>query len=188
MRIISIIFISLVAFLSLCGTTAVAGDRVNILGFIRMEEGNFTFVDGDSFQTYKLRAYTDSAQQALSKLKNKDGISGIATLMDDTLLLESVEFVGLRRLLGCWQSSDKIETVVNFKDFSRVSFHLPESNSELTYAIAPSAGDTWRVFFSGKNSVVLGSLIVSDSKASIEFFDPDDGEITRVLNLQKVNH
>lgn len=187
MRFISIILISLVAFFSLCGAIAVAGERVNIHGSVRVENGNFTFIDKDSSETYSLRAYTDVALQALSKLKNKDNISGTATLVEQTLLLESVEFVGLHRLLGYWQSSDTTETLVNFKDFSRVSFHLPNSNSELSYAIAPSTGDSWRVFFAGKNSVVLGSLMVSDSVASIEFFDPNNGETTRVLDLQKVN-
>lgn len=160
-----------------------AGERVNILGFLQIEDGNYSFVDGDSSRPYKLRAYTESAKQALSKLKNSDGISGQATLVDDTLLLETVEFVGLRRLIGFWQSTN---TLVNFKDFTRVSFRLPNSSSELSYAVAPSTGNSWKVFFSGKNSVVLGSLVISDSHASIDLFDPNTGENTQHLDLQKV--
>lgn len=98
---------SLLAFL--ITDNAWATKKINIKGYLVLESDPYRFIEADTLKSYKLRAATDVAKKAIMKLNNFDGINGVATLYDDqTLLLESVEFVGLRRLLGKWKAEKEI--------------------------------------------------------------------------------
>lgn len=176
------VFLGLASSKSIADTTF--ADRVNLDGYVRITDGNIFFVESQTIKIYKLKAYTANAEEVLSKLKNFDHITGSARLVDDTLLLESVEFVGLRRLLGYWQSP---KVAIVFQSFQDVEFKLPSSKSEYKYAVSPSDGNSWRVFFSDQSSVTLGSLTVSENKASIELYDPETGETSQQFDLKKVS-
>ncbi len=185
MRLLIITLLSALIFLSLSSGQAIAQNSVIISGYVRIEGKNLFFVDAQTFKTFKLKAYTERAKQTLSQLKNLDGISGTGSVIGDSVLLDSIEFVGLRRLIGYWQTSN---TVVNFLDFSHVNFQLSSLTSTYKYAVSPFSDGSWRVFFSDKQSVVLGSLTVSENSASIDLFDPETGETTKHLELKKVSN
>lgn len=184
MKLFSIFAFFVFVFLGLAGTKSIAAERMALDGYVRMTGENIFFVESQSVKVYKLKAYTSSAEEVLSRLKNFDHITGSARLVDDTLLLESVEFVGLRRLIGYWQSP---KVAVIFENFHDVAFKMPSSKSEYKYAVSPSEGNSWRVFFSDQSSVTLGSLTVSENKASIELYDPETGETSQQYDLKKVS-
>ena len=184
MKWFSIFAVSILFFLGLAGSKSAASERVALDGYVRITDGKIFFVDSESLQSFKLKAFTASADAVLIQLKNFDHLTGVATRVDDTLLLESVEFVGLRRLLGYWQSP---KVAVVFQNFVDVEFKLPYSKSDYKYAISPSGGNSWKVFFSDQSSVILGTLSVSETKASIELYDPETGETSQYIDLKKVS-
>ncbi|PIS11548.1 MAG: hypothetical protein COT73_03410 [Bdellovibrio sp. CG10_big_fil_rev_8_21_14_0_10_47_8] len=166
-------------------TAEIKNSTVSIKGYVIIEDGSYTFIDTSSNQ-FKLRAVTDSAKQALLKLQNLDAISGTATQYDDrTLLLESIDFVGLRRLIGRWTGDSQL---VDFQDYTRVRIFSSQSSNHFRYAISPSSGDSWRVFFSTENSVTLGSLLIQGQTAQIDLYDATTGDVSHTIQLQKVKN
>ena len=116
-----------------------ASNRVNVKGYLVLESDPYRFVDSETLKSYKLRIVTESAKNAVLKLKNFDGISGVAVKYDEeTLLLESVEFVGLRRLLGKWKTNLEL---YQFVDYNRVQVTGSKDTVEMTYALSPSQND-----------------------------------------------
>lgn len=161
-------------------------------GYVAFQNGQTFFIDGKSQKVSPARAGTQSVQNSFQKLKNHDAISGQGKYINEVLVIDSIEFVGLRRLLGVWQAPD---AVVNFTDFSTVSFFLPQpaaipetsaTKVSFRYAVSPSLGSGWRVFFSSDDNVVLGLLTVNQTQAQIELFDPNTGDIGQTIQLEKV--
>lgn len=164
--------------------SAWAGSKINIKGYLVLESDPYRFVEADTLKSYKLRISTEAAKAAVTKLNNFDGISGVATKYDEeTLLLESVEFVGLRRLLGKWKSPDEL---VQFIDYNRMQFSIGPKELRMSYALSPGVGDTWRIFVSAQDAVLLGSLEVRDETARIQIFDSETGSILKILPLTRV--
>ena len=161
-----------------------ASNRVNVKGYLVLESDPYRFVDSETLKSYKLRIVTESAKNAVLKLKNFDGISGVAVKYDEeTLLLESVEFVGLRRLLGKWKTNLEL---YQFVDYNRVQVTGSKDTVEMTYALSPSQNDNWRLFFTDSNSVTLGSLAIKNETATIETYDEDTGAVLKTLPLTRV--
>lgn len=164
--------------------SAWATSKVNIKGYLVLESDPYRFIEVDTLKSYKLRISTDIAKQAVAKLKNFDGISGVAVLYDEeTLLLESVEFVGLRRLLGKWKSPTE---VFQFVDYNRLQVKTGPKKVEMTYALSPGFGNSWRLFFTDENSVTLGSLEIQNENAEIQLYDSENGSILKTVPLTRV--
>ncbi len=174
---------SLLAFL--ITDNAWATTKINIKGYLVLESDPYRFIEADTLKSYKLRAATDVAKKAIMKLNNFDGITGVATLYDDqTLLLESVEFVGLRRLLGKWKAEKEI---YQFVDYNRLQVSsATDKKTNMSYALSPGVGDSWRLFFTDDQSVTLGSLEIQNEKAQIQIFDTDTGSVLKTLPLVRV--
>lgn len=161
-----------------------AGSSVSISGQIFKVDTGYSFLDSVNGHQYKLVAGTDSAKRSLEKLNDGDAIKGSAQLIQETYVVQSVDFVGLQRILGLWKTKS---TVVNFVDFSQVQFHVPGSLSSYHYAISPTnTTDQWQVYFSDSSSVVLGSLSVDDQRAVIQLFDTETGNVTSSYELRKI--
>lgn len=161
-----------------------ASSSVSISGQIFKVDTGYSFLDATSGRQYKLVAGTDSAKRSLEKLNDGDAIKGSAQLIQETYVVQSVDFVGLQRILGLWKTKS---TVVNFVDFSQVQFHVPGSLSSYHYAISPTnTSDQWQVYFSDSSSVVLGSLSVDDQHAVIQLFDTETGNVTSSYELRKI--
>lgn len=161
-----------------------AGSSVSISGQIFKVDTGYSFLDATNGHQYKLVAGTDSAKRSLEKLNDGDTIKGSAQLIQETYVVQSVDFVGLQRILGLWKTKS---TVVNFVDFSQVQFHVPGALSSYHYAISPTnTSDQWQVYFSDSSSVVLGSLSVDDQRAVIQLFDTETGNVTSSYELRKI--
>ncbi len=163
---------------------AYSASSVSISGRIFKIEMGYGFLDAQTGNQFKLVAGTDSAKRSLEKLNDGDVIKGSAQLIQDTYVVQSVDFVGLQRILGLWKTKS---TVINFVDFSQVQFHVPGSLSSYHYAISPTNSlDQWQVYFSDSSSVVLGSLSVNDQSAVIQLFDTETGNVTSSYELKKI--
>lgn len=168
----------------------------NISGFITFDGKGYIFIDSSTQQRFELKPANVSASSDLKKLSNFDSITGKATLMGKgkeypILLLDSIDFVGLRKLLGMWKSES---TILDFIDYNEMSFYFPNEIFKNTkkrtmyrYSVSPKPGESWRVFFSDDNSVVLGSLVIKGQTATIELYDSETGETAKTYSLTKVN-
>lgn len=107
----------------------------------------------------------------LLKLKVGDLIQGRGFITKDqlpVLMLESIDFVGLRDLLGQWFSKDHL--VVDFINFNRLKIYRTSEAEEFDYSIAPSAEQGWMIFLQDPKSVSLGGLKMEAGNAVIEVF------------------
>jgi hypothetical protein len=156
-------------------------------GYVFLAAGNYYFSDEVSLKSFLIEPADETVRADLLKLKSFDTLIGTASLSSkQTMILESIDFVALRRLVGVWRGS---QSLVNFSDLSRVSiyFHPTDESSSYRYALAPADGNSWRIFFSDQSSVVLGDLEVQESEANIQLYDSQTGELTRTLYLKKIS-
>jgi hypothetical protein len=140
-----------------------------------------------------LRPSTNEVKEQLLKLKTRDLIFGNGDLINGTWVVSSIDFVGLRDLIGLWSTKDAF---VNFKDFSRVDFYINKPNNDkapeklnLTYSISPDIDGKWQIFFSSQSEVTLASLqFNSKTTASIMFYDSDTGQPSTQLDIKKISN
>lgn len=159
----------------------------SVTGFFIREQSEYSFISAGKHKTYRLKPATQEIQGQLEKLNNHDAIRGVGKFSNDhELVLESIDFVGLQRLLGSWTGSN---FVFNFKTFAKVSLYssLPGvTHGELQYAVAPAPGSQWKVFFTDSHQVSLASLNISEDHATLMFYDNQSGEPKQSLVLSKI--
>jgi hypothetical protein len=163
----------------------VSAQANTLQGFIFVSNNNHYITDSLTHKSYLVSPSNNVAAEGLSKLKSFDTMTGTGMIEGQVFILDSVDFVALRRLIGIWRAP---QTVVNFMDYSRVNFRVPAGqNSQYQYALSPGPGDTWRIFLTDKSSVVLGTLLIDNSHAQIEVFHPKTGEVSQKFELEKLN-
>ena len=167
----------------------------NFEGFVSRDSRGLTFITSEPTKTYQLKAASRIVGKQLSKLSNLDAVRGSGKLVNgDTLMLETIDFVGLHRILGAWSSP---KYLFNFKTFAEVTLiptyprALPVTNpfgsGELKYTITPADGDLWKVFFSNTSSVTLATLkLVSPQQIVITFFDEETGQEKNSILLTRM--
>jgi hypothetical protein len=189
----SLLLVSLL-FFSFTGSAEV----VVLSGFVSKKENGYVLVEEKTSKRYDLRALNSETIESLKHLKHYDYISGYGEVKDNQIvLLESIDYVGLRRLLGLWHSADNVLNFVSFRSVKVVEqlqfigdLGILDVFKESTYdyAISPGSGGSWRVFFSDSDSVILASLTLSakSDEARLELYDSSTGDITKELVLRKV--
>lgn len=157
---------------------------LNVRGFVYLDQQGYAFIESVSLRAFPVRPMNAEVAKDLRKLSSYDSLIGSGEFSKSgELQLESIDFVALLRLLGVWKSS---EAIVNFRDYSRVSIRVPEAKADYTYTMAPAEGNSWRIFFTDKSSVVLGAVSVQNNSAKMEIYDSKTGEVSQSLQLQKV--
>ena len=132
----------------------------------------------------------------LQKLQPGDYLSGTGILDTEkaTLVLDSIETVGLRSLLGRWQSADG--QVFEFQDFdslyhyaSRFMTASTRSNGrELSYSLAPdSAVNRWSIFLTDHTTVLIGSVEFAGRSIELILMNPQNGQIVERLELKPIH-
>lgn len=169
-------------------TAGIRTEAASISGFILTDRDQFFFVPSDRNIKYQIKALTQGAIEGLKKLQSTDFVQGQGEFRDRELLLESIDFVGLRRLLGVWTAG--AQSIFDFQDYSRVVvyksfFNVMAQKARLQYTVAPSYGDDWRVFFTDENSVVLATLAFTGQHAVLQFIDVETGDYTKTIELTR---
>lgn len=145
-------------------------------------------------QTLILTAENNDVKSQLYKLKSNDFISGLGhPLAGNLVRLETIDFVGLNSFLGVWASPMGIFQV---QDFSNLSLYAgaqtptntsTRSRSLLNYSITPGSGASWVLFLTDAEQIYFSNLTVTDSKASIRFFDTKTGAFQKEVALSKIS-
>jgi hypothetical protein len=135
------------------------------------------------------------ARDHLFKLKAGDFFQGMGRIEKDqqgersVLLLESIDFVGLRQLIGLWRSQEA--AFLRFENYDQLEIKALTDHglkrSKFTYSLAPSPrAESWMVFIQGQEGVTLGHINFSGMhRATLELFDVEQDQAL-TLQLMRV--
>lgn len=148
---------------------------------------------------YQLVPKNKEASQHIRKLGAGDFVeaSGQLDNAECKAFVESIEYVGLRKLLGYWYSASGIITV---RDYSSLSIYplkkgIPDLNDEpvdrtgepvsYRYSVTPSGGKEWVVFLSNSEGTTFATIMITGKAATMKFYDSETGDLNQTLRLSK---
>lgn len=192
----SVLFV--ISFVLTLGATSFAHATAALSGEVVDFEGKlYLSLPEQSCPRYELIAKNNEASAHIRKLSEGDLINATGYL-DSSLCqshIESVEYVGLKKLLGYWYSKAGIITV---RDFSLLSFYplnvrdLKDVSSEHSgepityrYSVVPSDGSEWVVFLSNSKGTSFATLKFARSIVTMKIYDSETGAILQTLRLSK---
>jgi hypothetical protein len=114
-----------------------------------------------------------------------DLISGMGEKKSNgSIYLRTVEYVGLRELLGFWSSENQY---FEFRDFKNLNLYksVGKKVKSLHYSTAPGMGDSWKVFITDENTIILSTLRIDNDEALLTFYNTDTGKVTGEVKLKK---
>lgn len=167
---------------------ALAQQSIN--GYITKSRGLVYFYSAEPSKPVVLSAGSQNVADVLSKLNSYDALRGTAESTPKGLILQSIDFVGLKRLIGRWEHP---QAGMTFRSFTDVSIYTNAGNPMVSYgnykyAITPGTGNNWNIFFTDENQVVLSSIAIrGDDRAVMTVYD-SAGAIKGTLPLYKVKH
>ncbi len=164
-------------------------------GYMTKKGTNYYFTPKSSALFYMILAENPDVQDSLSRLENGDFLAGNGTLdtTNKRLSIETVDYVGLRKLLGPWVGS---EGTMVFKDFSTMRFtprfrdinlesRLTNYQKEFRYSVTPSDGNEWGLFLSDDKSTTFATVEFTKNKVIMKIFESESGKIVRTLKLER---
>jgi hypothetical protein len=164
-------------------------------GYMTKKDKDFYFTPKNSEFYYKIAAQNPDVQDSLDRLSNGDFIAGNGTLdtANKKLSIKSIDYVGLRKLLGPWIGT---EGTLLFKDFSTMRFtprffdinldsRLTNYQKEFRYSLTPSDGNEWGLFLSDDKSTTFATVEFTKNKVIIKIFESESGKIVRTLKLER---
>lgn len=154
-------------------------------GFIVVENQRHWLIDKDSSEPLELKPSTMAVQETLDKLNTFDRLRGQANVSSDSsLVLETIDFVTLRKLIGTWvDSSNKVQ--ITFIDHSNLSIKKETQDDTYTYSLSPGNAQSWRMFLGDGTKVLLGSLLLDEDKIKFEILDSATGQVMESHNLTR---
>lgn len=150
-------------------------------------------VDPTENRYYLLIGTTQATDAVLKKLKHGDFISveGQKTKTGNTINVESINYVGLKSLLGIWVGDDDYCYIFDsFTEFSIAPLVkgkkcTPPTTPSYTYLASPSV-QSWLLLISGQRNIYVGDLtFIGPRDAQIQLFDSETGDILRTLRLRR---
>jgi hypothetical protein len=128
----------------------------------------------------------------LAKLNTGDFISveGTGNTSQKTITVKSINYVGLRNLIGSWVSNEPYcYNFVNHNLFTvtrKINERCTqELASEYTYLVNPHA-QSWVVLVSGEYNSYVGDIhLLNNQSLEIDLYDSESGAILRQLSLRK---
>jgi hypothetical protein len=172
------------------------------LAFGEAFEGQVSIVNGQAMliadgatDSWKIQGTSDQVISQLNTLQDGDYLSATGELNEahQTAFVETVDFVGLKRILGRWVSKDGYS--INFIDFRTAVVEQKQDlpwdpagkKVDLVYAMLPLKEQNWSLFMSNRKTVRIGTLSIEEKakvKAlSIQLVDQRTGQITEDISL-----
>lgn len=162
-----------------------------INGFVKLENGirYLQVADGDT--RFELKSATEAVSRNIERLNENDYLQGQGDISDQTLTLNSLDFIGLAHLLGAWHSKQD-RALVTFEDFTTVSIFNSRTLgfdrvSVLAYSIAPDLGNDWKFFISGNKSVSIASMRLQGDSLVLQFINLETGNFEKPLELVRTH-
>ena len=138
---------------------------------------------------------TTEIKNVLNRLDINDPIicSG-SQLEEGKFQVESIDFVGLRKLLGSWINTSSqgfirfdnfLEVTMDMGIFSAKSLNRLTRYQTVKYTISP-ADQGWVIFVSNNMQTLIGTIDLNDKSASLKFYDGISGDLIADMNLIKL--
>jgi hypothetical protein len=196
------------------GSDAQARTAEHIEGLIDVKYNQIMLRLSQLGKSYPIYCETHELMADLEKLSTGDLLVGTGELHADkqVVVLQSIDMVGLRRLLGTWRTVHS--EVFEFKDFNRLHVYpsdfrktmtlkslskdflerpaIPDSFfthlQKLNYTLAPDSNSQsrWSIFMADHQSVRIGSLMIHPTMVKLTVYDPDTGRIASEFDLARV--
>lgn len=170
-----------------------------IYGVISRDATTLSIVTNNTqCSNFVISTSSKEASSAVKKLSHGDSLTatGLLNSQDCTASIESIEYVGLRKMLGKWYSPEGIIDVRNFNllSYYPVSINIPRYGYatissvrpiEYRYSVTPTDGKEWVLFLSDRTSTTFATIKLERGSAIMKFYDSDNGEITKTLYLSR---
>jgi hypothetical protein len=181
------IFSFILVLLSLVFLPELALSQSSVQGVIQKDShGNIFIFSYHHHHQFKLLAENSGVTEQLKKLESQDVLQGTAVIgAGSEMILHSVDFVGLRKLLGNWKSDS---VMVRFSSFVDVSLYSQEKRGNFKYVLAPSTGSQWTMFLTDENRVAMGTLVMLSSEKAMVTIRDANGQVAKTFPLTKIRN
>ncbi len=141
-----------------------------------------------------LITYTPSdAIVAFNKLNTGDYLVGNGDVDDKnrTINLNTLDYVGLKKLLGVWYNSDNVMDFKNYTDLRvyplarLLASDRFSPGTDIRYSMAPYNGNQWAIFLSSAQATIFATLELGIDVAKLRLFNSDTGENTETVVLTR---
>lgn len=179
----------------LIGTlTSAMGFGASIQGYIvRDTKGVFLRVEStpgnpESSVVYTLSSPSTATLIYFGRLENGDFVSasGILDSEAKVAMIQSIDYVGLNKILGLWYSKEKVFDFSSYTDLHLYS-NAPSVKNVFRYSMAPSKGNDWTLFLSDTSNkrTLLATIRFSKSFATLKLIDSETGLISQSFRLYR---
>ncbi|WP_295905925.1 hypothetical protein [uncultured Bdellovibrio sp.] len=187
----------LLLFVLSLAVSSVAFSSQPIVGTIERDFTGVYLHSGDLCPRYVIDSKSEDASTNIRKLTTGDTITATGLLDAQTCkaVIESVEYVGLKKMLGYWYSQDGIITVrdfnslsfypINLKDFQNGADYRTADPITYRYSVTPTEGKEWVVFLSDTTSTTFATIQFGKSNATMKIYDSETGDIKKILRMSK---
>lgn len=168
-----------------------------ISGTVERDASGAYLIADSSCVRYLIDTKSPDAEANIRKLTTGDTMtaSGLLESNTCTAVIESVDYVGLRKMLGYWHSNDGLISVRDFNSLSFYPISLSDFQNGKTYSeidpivyrysMVPSDGKDWVLFLSDSTSTTFATIRFNKSRAVMKIYDSETGNVTRTLHLNK---
>lgn len=156
-------------------------NALNFEGSLQRIENTIYLITGQN--RFQMVTTSQDATDTIGKLADGDQISGSGHMEQNQIVIDTINFVGLRHLIGVWQNAT---TRIIFRDFSSVEVIdiRTQAVNRYTYSLSPHLGQNdWKFFMSDSQRVILNSLLESPGKITITVFDDSSGAIKNQVDF-----
>lgn len=189
---------SLLFVLSLVASS-VAFSATPVVGIVERGPYGAFLISKDDVRCAKflISAKSNEANEILRKLTSGDAITASGVIDPDTctVLIENIDYVGLKRLIGYWHTNDGLISVSDFDSLNFYPIKLKDlKNGPLAkviepikyrYSLTPSEGTEWVLFLSDTTSTTFATIRFGKSTATLNIYDSDTGDIKKVLRMTR---
>lgn len=161
----------------------------------------------DACGKYRIDPKSEDTLNTMLKLAPGDSVTatGVFDKQNCIAAIESIDYVGLKRLLGNWMSKDGL---IYVHDFNTMSFY-PLGNTAIAdqttqpgktsrapgfqivkpvlykYSLTPSDGKEWVLFLSDAESTTFATIQFNKDIAVMKIYDSENGNVTKVMVLTR---
>jgi hypothetical protein len=159
------------AFIFLLSVTPFAVSAETFSGIVK--RSNYKVELLTPSKRFSLFASNSLVARDLGKLSTGDYLQGYGDVRSSYISVESVDFVGLRSLIGRWQSDD--DTILRIANFRQMqvfspSRALPTSYDpplNVEYAITPQDSTFWSILMNTRSEVQTGAVRIDDDQFTL---------------------
>ncbi len=181
-----------------------------ITGTIRKANDNFYLESQTACRHYAINSTNPENYDTLQRLNSGDAITASGQYDDEkcTVSFTSIEYVGLKKLIGKWSSKDGIFEVHDFRSMTfypsvelmreleiqqageaRIQKKSPDfvliQPIQYQYSVTSYVDNSWVMFLSDQQSTAFTTISFDGNKVTLQLYDSENGAVKKVLVLTK---